>query len=283
MQNFFISEQDIQRIRDIGQFVGPHLPKLIEDFYVWMETTPEFSLFFPKGEQLAHTKKMQLTFWQQFFTAEVNDHYLQSRYRIGQTHARIGLGLDIYYRAVNVFNNLFAQLFTLLQLDTFPVLHTFQKLVSLDTAIVVDTYNTMVAETIHNQNKILNQLSTPVTRLWKGILVLPLIGVVDSHRAQNALATSLQQVADQQAKAFILDITGIAVVDTAVANHLIKITKATQLMGCKTIIAGVSPAVAQTIVELGIHTDDVQTTSSLQDALTSAFQLSGFQIHSQQK
>jgi rsbT co-antagonist protein RsbR len=88
----------------------------------------------------------------------------------------------------------------------------------------------------------------------------------------------LTKVAETSSKVAILDIAGVAVVDTAVANHLIKITKATKLMGCKCTISGVSPAIAQTIVELGIDVGEVETTATLRDALGSAFNVIGVNL-----
>ncbi len=101
--------------------------------------------------------------------------------------------------------------------------------------------------------------------------MLPVVGIIDSQRAQDMMNVMLSRIAETQSKAIILDISGVAVVDTAVANHLIKITKATKLMGCACTISGVSPAIAQTVVELGIDVGEVQTTATLRDALEAAF------------
>jgi rsbT co-antagonist protein RsbR len=281
-QKFFICDDDIANIQRVGALVLADLPQLISDFYDWMQSESAFSQFFTNPTHLAHVKQMQQKFWQQFFEAKIDDNYIQFRYKVGEAHARIGLPLDIYYHAVNVFNNLFAKLFISHQLNDFGLLHSFQKFVSLDTAIVVDTYSQLVAETMRAQNQALMQLSTPITRLWGGILLLPLVGIIDSHRAQDIMSNSLQKIAAEQAKVFILDIGGVAVVDTAVANHLIKITKAAKLMGCICIISGISPAVAQTIVELGIQIDEISTTANMQDALFQALKLTGIVLTSQQ-
>jgi rsbT co-antagonist protein RsbR len=121
-------------------------------------------------------------------------------------------------------------------------------------------------------------MSTPVTAIWRDILMLPLVGIIDSGRAQDIMNAMLTAIAETQARVIIMDISGVAVVDTAVANHLIKITKATKLMGCDCTISGVSPAIAQTMVELGIEVGDVQTTATLKDALVDAFRTTGAEI-----
>ncbi len=152
------------------------------------------------------------------------------------------------------------------------------KLIHLDTWLVVDTFTTLTQEVIAEQNQVLMQLSTPVATIWRDILMLPIIGIVDSKRAQDIMHAMLTKIADTQSKVIILDISGVAVVDTAVANHLIKITKATKLMGCECLLSGISPAIAQTMVELGIQVGDIRTTSTLRAALDIAFRTTGVEI-----
>ena len=113
----------------------------------------------------------------------------------------------------------------------------------------------------------MQELSTPVIPIWEGVLLLPLIGIVDSTRTEDILRKTLDQVNTTQAKIFILDISGVPVVDTAVADQLLKITRATRLMGCETLISGLSPAIARTIVELGVDTRGVRMMATLRDAL----------------
>ncbi len=123
------------------------------------------------------------------------------------------------------------------------------------------------------QSRTIREISTPAIRLWDRIVVLPVVGVVDSMRAQQMMETMLDKITETSSKVIILDIQGVAAVDTAVANNLIKITKATKLMGCRCIISGISSAVAQTLVQLGIELGDVVTHSTLQDALAEAFSM----------
>jgi rsbT co-antagonist protein RsbR len=106
------------------------------------------------------------------------------------------------------------------------------------------------------------------------------VGVIDSRRSQDLMQNMLQRISETHAKAFILDIAGVSVVDTSVANHLIKMVKASQLMGCVCLISGISPAIAQTIVELGIDTQDLKTTSTLRDALQIIFDTQGLSFNS---
>ncbi|MBF0101449.1 MAG: PAS domain-containing protein [Desulfobacterales bacterium] len=131
---------------------------------------------------------------------------------------------------------------------------------------------------LREQSRIITEISTPAIKLWNRIVVLPVVGVVDSARAQQMMDTILKKITETSSKVIILDIQGVAAVDTAVANHLIKIAKATKLMGCRCIISGISPAVAQTIVQLGIDLGDVITNSTLEDALADAFALLNLEV-----
>jgi len=134
---------------------------------------------------------------------------------------------------------------------------------------------------LREQGKTIMEISTPVIKLWDRILILPVVGVVDSLRAQQMMETMLNKITETSSKVIILDIQGVAAVDTAVANHLIKIAKATRLMGCKCVISGISPAVAQTLVQLGIDLGTVATESTLQEALAFAFAMLNLEVGGQ--
>jgi rsbT co-antagonist protein RsbR len=123
-------------------------------------------------------------------------------------------------------------------------------------------------------------MSTPVTEIWADILMLPIVGFVDSKRAHDIMNAVLMKIAESHSRFMILDISGVAIMDTAVANHLIKITKATRLMGCVCTISGVSPAIAETIVSLGIDIGNIRTTATLKDALHLAFAETGVRLES---
>jgi methyl-accepting chemotaxis protein len=120
---------------------------------------------------------------------------------------------------------------------------------------------------VQKRSLALLEMSTPVTKIWEGVLFAGIVGIVDSKRAVDIMNKALSSIEDTRANTLLLDIGGVAVVDTAVANHLIKIAKAAVLMGCRTIISGISPAIAQTIAELGIDLGSIQTTSTIESAL----------------
>jgi methyl-accepting chemotaxis protein len=124
-----------------------------------------------------------------------------------------------------------------------------------------------ITDEVERRSLALLEMSTPVTKIWDGVLFAPIVGIVDSKRSVDIMNKALESIANTRARTLLLDIGGVAVVDTAVANHLIKIARAAVLMGCKTIISGISPAIAQTIAELGIDLGSIQTTSTIETAL----------------
>jgi rsbT co-antagonist protein RsbR len=117
------------------------------------------------------------------------------------------------------------------------------------------------------QRNIIHELSTPIVPINDQILVLPLIGAIDATRAQQIMETMLEAIIQQRAQVLIVDITGIAAVDTQVANYLLQSAQAAQLLGARVILVGIAPEVAQTIVQLGIDLSSILTRSTLKDGL----------------
>src|SRR5579862_1487601 len=139
----------------------------------------------------------------------------------------------------------------------------------------MEVYQKMREEIIRRQQEELLELSTPVVKLWEGILALPIIGTLDSARTQVVMESLLQAIVQTNSRVAIIDITGVPTVDTVVAQHLLKTVTAARLMGADCIISGVRPQIAQTIVHLGINLLDVTTKSTLSDAFALALQRTG--------
>ncbi len=125
---------------------------------------------------------------------------------------------------------------------------------------------------IEKQRRAIEELSTPIIKIWEKVLVLPLIGVLDTRRSQKLTEQLLQTIAEVQAKLTIIDITGVPTVDSAVANHLIKTVNSVKLLGAECVITGIRPEVAQTIIYLGLDLSDIQTLANLSEGLKLAFE-----------
>lgn len=124
---------------------------------------------------------------------------------------------------------------------------------------------------IEQQRKAIEELSTPIIKIWERVLVLPLIGTLDTRRSQRLTEALLTDIATTQTRVTILDITGVPTVDSAVANHILKTVAAVQLLGASCVITGIRPEVAQTMVHLGVDLSGVETLSTLAEGLKWAF------------
>ena len=140
------------------------------------------------------------------------------------------------------------------------------------------TYQRSRDEIIARQQHELLELSTPVVKLWEGVLAVPMIGTLDSSRTQIVMEALLQRIVETGSELAIIDITGVPTVDTLVAQHLLKTVTAIRLMGAECIISGIRPQIAQTVVHLGIDLQGVITKATLADALQLALKRVGYSV-----
>jgi rsbT co-antagonist protein RsbR len=139
----------------------------------------------------------------------------------------------------------------------------------------MEVYQKSRDQVIARQQEELLELSTPVVKLWDGILALPMIGTLDSARTQVVMESLLQRIVETGASVAIIDITGVPTVDTLTAQHLLKTVTAARLMGADCIISGIRPQIAQTIVHLGVDLGAVTTKATLADAFRRALEMTG--------
>jgi rsbT co-antagonist protein RsbR len=142
----------------------------------------------------------------------------------------------------------------------------------------VTTYQKAREGVIARQQQELLELSTPVIKLWEGVLAVPMIGTLDSSRTQLVMEALLQRIVETESGLAIIDITGVPTVDTLVAQHLLKTVTAIRLMGAECIISGIRPQIAQTIVHLGIDLNGITTKATLADALSIALKQTGYVV-----
>ena len=140
------------------------------------------------------------------------------------------------------------------------------------------TERIMAEEKLRAHQKAILELSTPVVEIWKGIIMLPLIGIIDSHRARQIMETLLDAIVKNQSSMVIIDITGVPLVDTDVADRLIKTMKAATLLGARCVMVGIKPEIAQSIVHLGVDLLGIKTFGSLQSGLEYALREVGLQV-----
>ena len=195
--------------------------------------------------------------------------------------ARARQGFSPTETAVSVFALKDAVLQVLERTGDLPGYRAFAKLSVLvdDLGLyLLETYAAARETVIAEQAESLLELSTPVVKLWDGIVALPLVGTLDSARTQVVMEALLQALVDTGSEHAIIDITGVPAVDTQVAQHLLKTVQAARLLGAECIVSGIRPQIAQTVVALGIEFGDIHTKASLADAMLMAMRRSGLDV-----
>ena len=276
---FCVAPEDFALVHELRKLVEPDLDQVIEQVYAYLRDVlgEGFDMHFPDEKALVRAKSLSRRAWSEFLAITWDETYIQSRMRIGEVHAQLQIEPRFYLAAMEKTIDLLLEVAKVaMPSESFAqAAAAVRRVAHMEGAVVVDVYSARTMEIISQQSRALTDMSTPITAIWDGILMLPVVGILDSRRAQDIMQRMLEQISEKRASVFILDISGVAVVDTAVANHLIRMTKAARLMGSYTIVSGLSPSVAQTIVELGIEVGEMRTTGNLQDALRIAFERLG--------
>ena len=277
-----INASDLGTIRSMSEQTLPKIQESIGEFYEWMAKHPNLMAFFDSEETLRHVQKMQGLYWERFMNAQVDENYISDRRRIGEIHARIGLPVIYYMGAVSmVYDQLTAisqdvlgkQAASAEKQETLT--QSMAGLIHLDAGLICQAFVDKRDQMLNEQSEAVLAMSTPVTEIWDGILLLPIVGIVDSKRSEEIMSAVLESISRTKAREFILDISGVGLMDTAVINYLISVIKAAGLMGCNAAISGISPDVSKTIVQLGVDTTGIRTTGTMMDALSTAFKSQG--------
>lgn len=274
---FRVTDQDLERLVGLRAFAERHTTDIVDAFYDLLLQHPETSAFFPDELVVRKVKSYQREYFLGLFEGRCDLDYVRDRLRVGAAHERIGLApkwyLGAYRRYLEVLRErLFAD---------FPpeeaIVHfeTVSRIVFFDMSIAIDTYNAANLETIGRHQLAIRELSTPVIRVHHRILLMPLVGTVDSLRANQIMDTLLLRVVEEQARHIIVDIAGVPVVDTKVADNLIKTTAAVRMLGAQTIVTGISAPIARTLVQLGVDVSAMHTRARLQEGIELALELSG--------
>ena len=287
LSRYHITKRELNYVRKhLAPLVEDQIDNMITMFYTWLKKLPEYQQFFADNDTLLkRVQSSQKIYWLEMLHSDIDQKFVDKRLRLARTHSRISLPLDSYYAGVAFFNNWIihkglssVEKSDVKQKDTMTkAIAGFIKIIQIDQAIVVEEYvrksNFEKNELIQRQADTISKLATPIAILAENILLVTIIGLIDSKRAMEMLETTLTKVLETAAKVAIIDISGVDMVDTAVANYLVKMFQAINLMGCKCMISGVSPGIAQTIVQLGIDLSGITTKAALRDAVEAAYHI----------
>jgi rsbT co-antagonist protein RsbR len=274
---FDLTDQDLARLASIRPFADKHTDTIVDAFYELLLAHPDTRKFFPDESTIRRVKRSQREYFLGLFQGKCDLAYVEDRLRVGATHERIGLApkwyLGAYLRYLQLLHDRLFVEFPEGEAQAF--FGSLQRLVWFDVSIAIDTYIAANLDAVGRHQAAIRELSTPVIRVHDRVLLLPLVGAIDSVRAQQVMDTVLLRVVEEKAKCIIIDIAGVPVVDTKVADNLVKTTASVRLLGAQTILTGISAQVARTMVQLGVDISAMHTLSSLAEGIELALDLLG--------
>lgn len=271
---FDIGETDRRHAQALTETSDDVAERIIDDFYRHLLGFPAAARHFGDPAQLERVKRAQIHYFRDLVTARLDDEYVQNRRRIGQIHERSGVTPTLYVGAYAYYLHSLGHLVLERMQDdpgrAMALVLSLVKIAHFDMALALETYVEARETTIEQREREMSELPTPVLKLRDGLLLIPVVGTLDSYRARTLTVKLLEGIRDHRARAVVLDITGVAAVDSAVANHLIQTMTAARLMGASSVLTGLSAEVAQALVKIGVTGEALRTAGDLQHGIEMA-------------
>jgi rsbT co-antagonist protein RsbR len=278
---FRITDADLARLAALRPLAVASTAGIVARFYEHLLGQPETRDFLRDAQLVERLQAKQTAYFLDLFSGRIDLKYVENRFRVGAAHERLGVPPRWYIGAFDRYLDLVRE--ALVARGTTPEdfaadVAAVEKMMHFDAALAIDAYIAGHLAAHERQAAAIRELSSPVIRVHDRVLLLPLVGTIDSYRAQQVMESALMGIGAEQARVLILDIAGVAVVDTQVADHLLKTTAAVRLLGAQTILTGISPQVARTFVELGVDLSALHTRNKLSDGLELALGMVGKQV-----
>ena len=275
-------EADVDVLRGLRELARKYADPVIEEFYGHILAFDETKSFFRDPKVLARVKELQKDYFVRLTEGDYGKSYVANRLKVGAAHEQVRLEPKWYLGMYSYYLRLVAkrmqESLTNDPAKAFANFLSLMKLVFLDIGLAVDTYIFARESTMRKQQEAIRELSTPVLQIRERLLLLPIIGVIDTHRARLITDSLLRAIRDTRAKVVVMDVTGVATIDSKVANHLIQTVIAAGLMGASVIVTGLSSDVAQALVGLGLDLHKLNTVGDLQGGIEEAERLLGYRV-----
>jgi rsbT co-antagonist protein RsbR len=276
------TDEDAQLLQELSPVAETYVDEVVEGLYRQFLRFEDTRAFFPNETTLNRVKGLQKAYFLQLTQGEYGEAYLANRLHIGQIHQQIALAPRWYMGAYSIYMQLaFPRVMAAFKHDPEKGQRMFLallKIITLDKELAITTYIAAGEEIISKQTRELLEISTPVMQIWAGVVAAPLIGALDSQRAQQFTERLLERIVEMRASVALVDITGVPIMDTRTAQYLIDAISTVRLLGAQTVLTGVRPAIAQTLVHLGIDLSNVATRPSLDAGLRLALDLLNLQV-----
>jgi rsbT co-antagonist protein RsbR len=277
-----LREDDIIRIRSCRDTVTQHADELGAGFFDYLRKLEGTQQLFAKPDLLAEARRLKHQHLLALAGGSYGKDYAEQRVLLALIYGRAGIEVPVFLGA---FHQLMRQVGLLIMkqgssdpTEAFQRFMSVKKVGFLDIGIFVDVLVSERERIIAVQQDAIRELSTPVLQVRDRLLILPVIGVIDTQRAKQLTEGLLHAIRANRAKVAVMDITGVGAIDSKVANHLIQTIAAARLMGATVIVTGLSADVAQALVSLGIDLGKVNTVADLQGGLEEAERVLGYEV-----
>ncbi|HZZ88682.1 MAG TPA: protoglobin domain-containing protein [Caulobacteraceae bacterium] len=276
-----IQSDDVARITAVGEAVLEQRGKHADAFFDHLAAAGPSNELTRRPDLMQEARRLKDQHLVALVKGDYGRAYIEERVRLGVLYSRARLDVRLF---VGAFQAMIASIGRAIA-GQFPGdartaaehMASISKVLSLDLGIIQDVMIAEREQTIARQQEAIRELSTPTLQLRDRLLVLPIIGLLDTFRAKQLTENLLRAVRERRAKAVVMDITGVATVDSKVANHLIQTVAAARLMGARVIVTGFSADVAQSLVSLGVDLRELDTVGDLQGGLEEAERLLGYE------
>lgn len=276
------TQNDVDHLIELNKIAEGYASELIKTLNKHFIKFEESSSIFDNPQVLERVKVLQKEYFLRLTKGNYDSSYVEERLNIGSVHASIGLDVKWYLGAYNFYLRAVGEkIFDAFKNDPTKARDLFfslMKLVFMDIGLAIDTYIFQGEITIREQQKSINELSTPVLQMRDELLILPIIGVIDTKRARQITEKLLGFIRDRRVKVVVIDITGVSTLDSKAANHLLQTVDASRLMGATVIVTGLSSEVAQTLVTIGMDLTKLNTVGDLQGGILEAERLLGYKV-----
>jgi len=258
-----LTPEDVRAIAGARKAIEDTVDRHVDAFFGYLAKIPEAHGLIENREQLPRAKKLKRDHIFGLVSGTYDEKYVEQRLELAELYNKIGLEPAVFLGAYN-------HLMTSLESVAREQITSLRKIGAFDIGVTVDALVHQRERVIRIQSEAIRELSTPVLQVRDRMLLIPIIGVVDSHRAQLIMENLLASIRSQRARAAVMDVTGVATVDSKVANYLLQTVAAARLMGAHVIISGLSAEVAQSLVALGIDLEQIHAVGDLQGGLEEA-------------